>query len=357
MSLRVGTGMDVIGFYLKKMIVPYPMGFYYGYSFFTPKEISEALPIVYAIIFLLLLIVAIVSIYFENHIVGYALLIVLITLFQVSTIFYPLAGVAADRYAFLPSIGFSIIVASAFYKAINSKWQKQGIAMLLLLIVYGGIVISRNTQWKDKITLFESDIKYLDKSSNAHALLGSTYMQEYIVNQNNTELLNLAAKQFERAIEIYPDFLNFNFDLARIYDYSQRHTEAIVKYQDAIKIDSSFSYEPYIAIATIYFRKNNYSNAAIYFEHTLVKNYRTPEIYNSLTQCYMQIGKTEEAIALLQTAKIYYPGNLDVLLNLGKIYYRLGRNQEALAAFISAQNINGDIPELNAVISEIEESL
>src|SRR5690606_16229594 len=54
MHLRLATGMDVFGKYLKKTIIPYPIGFYYGYAYVTPKTFDEVLPWVFTIVFLLL---------------------------------------------------------------------------------------------------------------------------------------------------------------------------------------------------------------------------------------------------------------------------------------------------------------
>jgi tetratricopeptide (TPR) repeat protein len=182
-------------------------------------------------------------------------------------------------------------------------------------------------------------------------------MQEYTSQPTNTTLLNKAAIELEKAIEIYPDFLNFHFNLAKIYEYSGRYPEAIIKYNDAIKIDSTFSYEPYLSVGIIYFYQNNFSAAAKYLEKAVVMNYYSIEIYNTLAQCFIQSGQEEKAINILKIAQSKTPGNMDAILNLGKLYYSMNRNQEALVEFIKAQNINGNILELNQLIEEIESSL
>jgi hypothetical protein len=184
--------MTVMSFYIKKLIVPYPLGFYYGYSFFTITEISEIKAIIILIVFVFFSIFSLVLIYKKNKVLSFAVLILNISLLQNSTLFYPIAGVAADRYAFLPSIGFSIILAYAFFKLFNSKWHKVGVAVFtLLLISYSGITLTRNAQWKDKITLFEYDIKYLEKKRKCprpfgcglHARIHFSAYKYYFVKQ------------------------------------------------------------------------------------------------------------------------------------------------------------------------------
>ena len=180
-------------------------------------------------------------------------------------------------------------------------------------------------------------------------------MQSFVKN-NQQELLAKAAAQYEKAVEIYPEFLNYHFDLARIYEISGRYSEALVSYKTALQLDSTFSAEPYIALASIYFYQNNYVEAIKNFEKLLSLNVESVELYNTLAECYFKLGNFENAIQTLKTAQKKYPQNIDITLNLGQTYLQQNRKDEALVEFIKAQNLNGDIQELNQLIEELENS-
>jgi hypothetical protein len=40
-TVRVGTSLLILSYYLYKVILPYPMSFYYGYSFIHPQSVMD----------------------------------------------------------------------------------------------------------------------------------------------------------------------------------------------------------------------------------------------------------------------------------------------------------------------------
>jgi len=45
-SIRAGTSLEILWHYLRKVILPYPLAFYYGYRFITPQSLGDTIPVI-----------------------------------------------------------------------------------------------------------------------------------------------------------------------------------------------------------------------------------------------------------------------------------------------------------------------
>ena len=92
---------------------------------------------------------------------------------------FPAVGIIAERFAFVASLGFCILVAFAFHRIWKSgiKWQVSGVKILLALILIGSLitVLQRNPAWASRKSLYETDMINLDSSAKAHSLLAQYY--------------------------------------------------------------------------------------------------------------------------------------------------------------------------------------
>ena len=90
------------------------------------------------------------------------------------------SNVFAERYLFLPSVGFCWLVAEFFetlWKRADLPTVRIAVASASLLICVGATlrVISRNSDWRDEITLFRESTKQNPENSTLHADLGAAY--------------------------------------------------------------------------------------------------------------------------------------------------------------------------------------
>jgi len=59
-------------------------------------------------------------------------------------------------------------------------------------------------------------------------------------------------------------------------------------------------------------------------------------VYNDLGQCYMNMGRVDEALTQYETATAMFPGFVEGFINAGVAYMRLGRPGDAVTAFRKA---------------------
>lgn len=106
---------------------------------------------------------------------GFFILFYLATFSVVSNLIFPIGTNMAERFMFLPSVGFSSLCALGLY-AFAKRLQKpeqpleQALSMPALLLgvvvlLYGGKTFSRNWAWYDDYTLFTTDIAYSPHSA------------------------------------------------------------------------------------------------------------------------------------------------------------------------------------------------
>jgi tetratricopeptide (TPR) repeat protein len=354
LSERMGTGMIVFGKYIRNLLVPTKMGFYYGYAFITSKHIYQFWP---AILFILYISIVLLGLYLKTiskKVLAFSVLFLSISFIPILNIFFPIAGVMADRYLLIPSIGFCLLLAYGIHKLIEHEKSKTiGLSVLgFILIGYGYLTIKRNFEWKDKLTLFENDIEYLYQSAQAHALLGSEYMAiaRNIENEEQQKIwISKSKSAYENAINIYPNFWNWHF-INGINNMSLGfYEEAINSFKKSIEKKPDFSHEPYYYVGYIYFEQGKFIDAANYFEQTLEHGHKTPEIFNYLAVSYSSLNLTDNAISSLTEGLKFFPNDYNLNLNAGKMYYNLGDKENAkkyISIALSIDSRNSDIVNL-----------
>ena len=84
------------------------------------------------------------------------------------------AGIAAERFIFIPSIGVCIALALGIMRISRTQktdWLKYKpdalysiVIMIVIMAIYGTITINRNADWKDVPTLYKADVLKLERS-------------------------------------------------------------------------------------------------------------------------------------------------------------------------------------------------
>src|SRR5581483_11829811 len=108
--LKVGTAMLVLGKYLKLIFIPYPLSYYYGYSYIVPENIGQFVPLLSLAAHLALLGVALYFIR-KKPWLSYSILFYLIAIAVYTNLVAPIPGLMGDRFLLVPSIGFCFFLS------------------------------------------------------------------------------------------------------------------------------------------------------------------------------------------------------------------------------------------------------
>ncbi|MFN3918434.1 MAG: tetratricopeptide repeat protein [Flavobacteriales bacterium] len=370
---RIPASISTFWFYLYKLIFPFPLVSYYGYNEVMLYKWSDFQ--VYIILLIHLFLVGIALWQFrQRNIISFGIALYFIALIPFSNLTKPIMGIVAERYAYIASIGFSIILTSLIWRVLKIK-PSDKISIItppFLIIALIGLIslvytFNRNQKWENSTTLFANDIEVAENSYNLHNLYSSSLLIE-IAKSNLTRdvvanKVSRAKKSLQKAIEIYPEYYKPYLTLANIeLTYYSNIEEAKHLTETAHQIDS-VNYNVYILYARIFnksgdsqsaesmFRKAieisyNRDSYAHYITFLLEKNREDDAIVIIEEVLSGKIQSTEEFLLIaaelelkrnnLVSARSYYeryhlrfPQNQTVIENLYRINLSLGDNVQA----------------------------
>lgn len=207
----------------------------------------------------------------------------------------------ADRWAYLPMIGISIIIAWSVPDLL-SDWRHKK-KMLIFSFFSMLILLATATRfqihyWTDDKTIFRHAIDVTSNNFIAYNNLGGALLKDGNFND--------AIKNYYKAIDIFPEFKQANFNLAKVLSIQNRQEEAKRYLNKAIKIDPSFG-EAYHNLGSIFMMEGNDKKAAELFYQAIRINPKLEPAFYNLGIITANHGKIDESIHLLSIAVLLNP--------------------------------------------------
>lgn len=198
-SQRFATVVFSLGAYLKLLFFPHPLTI--DYQPFHIKLMDWGHPSVWLSMaaHLALLVTAVWGLR-KRSLIAFGILFYLATLSLVSNLPFSTGTFMSERFMFVPSVGFVIVLARLFsharmQKALPARYAKAALAALLLLGATK--TISRNSVWKDDFTLLTTDARTSEGSVKANMAAAVAYLTE----ANRAERESLRQDHRTRALE------------------------------------------------------------------------------------------------------------------------------------------------------------
>ncbi len=187
--------------YWQKLAWPFQLNAYYVFS--PIRSLTDPRAIA-AIIFVLAAIAAIVYLLRRAPLPAFAALWVCITLLPALNIYAVGRNVFAERYLYLPSIGFCILLTLAATRLIHlapEKLRKPVTVSLLVITIsaFAVATIQRNPDWKDDKTLFTETLVHSPNAPFVRIMVASTQSDESPgsteAEQNYLQAISLAKQE------------------------------------------------------------------------------------------------------------------------------------------------------------------
>ncbi|CAG2180218.1 unnamed protein product, partial [Oppiella nova] len=252
-----------------------------------------------------------------------------------SNLFFPVGFVIAERTLYIPSTGFSLLVAIG-WTAIENRFPNRPKLKECLLIMFcvtiGLFCLKtqiRNNDWKDELSLFSSAIKVNPNNAKLYNNVGHHYERH--------KEFDRALQYFQKASELQSDDLGSHINIARTLINLGQHSKAE---------QMLWKLKPKVKLSAINNRIiPNYLNLWINLANIIVKNEtRLPEAENlykeligmrsDFVEAYINLGdilirqsKLTEAVDIyrrgLSLAQI--DRRADLYFNLGVVHSMLLR--------------------------------
>lgn len=387
--------------YVRLLIAPYPLSIVYDQTLVqTPGDPRFWL----SAVGVLIITGAGILIARRSVVAAQALALLILFLLPVLNLktFRPEESLLHDRYLYVPSIGFSLMIALAVVWA-GERWGERVrrfalVGLAVVSVVLLGTTVNQNQTWQNEATMtghalavfpkwpfmhnylgaryyfsknlpqaekeFEEAIRCRPNYADAHSNLGdvltaqgrlSEAEQSYLksieygvkyadtrynlgVIYLNTNRLAAAEKAFQDALEIDPRHERARYNLGYVYDKQNRAADAVAAYLKTIEYNPAYP-EPRITLAAILTRQGRYNEAIDQLKAAAGYAQDNPSVLYQLGDAYRLAGRFDEAIAVLNQLQARQPQHPLVYTTLGLSYEGSGRKDQARVCFEKAIQI------------------
>ncbi len=268
----------------------------------------------------------------------------LVTLVPVMNI-VPLGNLMAERYLYLPGVGFCMIAADMaskiFWENAHSKrpfpsfFSRWVFVCILFSIVMGSacLTLQRNNDWKDGLQLWSRTAAASPDSFRAHINLGNAYEKK--------GLYAAAFEEYGKALSIDPDDADIYNNLGIYYDKTNRFEDAIQRFTKCLSINSRHP-RAYNNLGVVFTKQRRLDDAIQAFRQAISINPLYPDAHNNLgIACYRK-GMIDEAEREFKTAIAIEPYHAEAHNDLGILYNDRRLHDDAIREFEAAIRIKPD---------------
>jgi tetratricopeptide (TPR) repeat protein len=269
----------------------------------------------------------------KKSIAAFGILFFFITFSVASNILFTVGVLMNERFIYMSSLGFCILLAALFFKA-QDKWKVSPNVLTGVLVViiglYSAQTFARNFDWKDSFKLFRVDAKHSANSAKIQTSLGGDLAKAALSNisafrdsgeiihifkdlshgSKSTEelnslnllpdstlrnmLLDSSIAHLNEAIRIYPTHSNAWLLMGNsMYQRYNDAQQVIPVYEKASAYRVGGYYDAYFNLGVVY----NNTNQALKAKENLLKAHEMkPEVYECrflLAQSYAKLNQLD----------------------------------------------------------------
>lgn len=223
----------------------------------------------------------------------------------------------AERYLYLPSVGFVIVVSIVLGRIYQVKWlgRYTDIVIISTVIIISGLystgTIKKNYIWQDNYTLWMDTVKKPSDNYMAHYMLGITYVKG--------RRLDEAILEFMATLRLNPKYAEAHYSLGLAYFIQGNFDEASEEYMTALRLKPSY-----------------------------------PQAHNNLGNVYYYQGRLDKAMMEYTAALKLNPNYTEAHYNMGNVYMLKGLRDEALKEYKIALKIEPDFSQALKAIEALD---
>ena len=292
LSQNILNIFPIIFMYFYKLAIPINLNASYGfdpiYTMYDPRFIGS-------MIFFLLLLSILFTTFFRNRFSFFLLCWTILPILPV--LYIPALGrnPFAERYLYLPSAGFLLLVVyllDNLHTKTNWAWKRAFVSFAItgVILIFSISTFQRNKVWRDESTLWSDSIKKSPENFVALHRLGRSYLAVGRW-ENAAEILAKAIRVETRKMPHDPVLAETHFLYGLALEEMGRRKEAFQEYKKAIKLKPSHPQAHY-RLAMIY-RENGLINDAI---KELLKAIRSKPDYKDAIDALKSLHRMKGAI-------------------------------------------------------------
>jgi protein O-mannosyl-transferase len=309
-SERLPNAIHSYGMYMVKFFIPHSMIPFYPHSQGTLGLLKPALALV--------LLIAITVVCWHKRktrpaaMFGWAWY--LITLVPVIGIVQVGGQAMADRYTYIPYIGFSIFVVAVVTSYVGNSIPKRNgfLAITVMwLVMLTTLAIQQTSYWKNSVTLFTHTIEHSPDNMTALTNLGEAYL--------NIKGYEKADDTIRYALSVMPNSIDNLRNMAQVYRETNRLSESEAVLRNALVLNPKNS-ETLNHLAMTLLDSHRPTEAVPLLHEALELNPEYSDAHNNLGNALLTMDDIDTALFHFTTSLELKPNQAETWSNLGAAY-------------------------------------
>ncbi len=238
--------------------------------------------------------------------------------------FNPYEALLHDRYLYLPSVGFCVLMALGLGRLhALCRWSPRllWLGPAVVALVYFVLTVRQNRFWRDDYVMTQQALRVAPRNVFFLDYRGSHFFKQGKWPE--------AERYYRRALELGPTYYPSFVNLGEVYSVQKRYVEAEQAYRRALELGAPLDYV-HASLGETYALQDRFAEAEAELSQAIRMAPKDLDSRYNLAWVYDRQGKAAQAeSAYLQILRAD-PSHVDARVNLGALLSRQGRYDAAV---------------------------
>ncbi len=330
---QTATAVAMMGKYVSLLFFPHPLIYDYSYAQIPLVGWGSWQALVSLAVILSALTYAVYT-WGKRDKIAYSILFFAITSVITSNLFFLIGATFAERFMFVPSLGFCMFIVLLLYRFLEKPEQVKILWGIIggLLLIYAGKTITQNPVWESNATLFSHGIQVAPNSARVNSYYGKSLYDKALQSKDagtKAKLLQEARTYYDKAIQILPSYTQAYQNMGLVLEEQGHRDQALEIYQKGISTEPDY-YPLYTNTGVLLYNQKRYTEALPFLQKAVEFGPNDPRNHNALGLTQYKLKNYDLAIAAYQRAHELQPTNIPYLGNLVTIHRELNQIEKAI---------------------------
>jgi tetratricopeptide (TPR) repeat protein len=331
---KTATIATILGKYLTLLLYPHPLACDYSYDQLPLVGWDHLPALCWGGVHLVVLLAALLGLR-RRRVASFGILFYLVSLSLTTNLVFNVGTPLAERFAYLPSLGICLLLSlplaglARIRRFPGPVRRILPLALLILLLAgYGAKTVSRNTAWRDNLTLFSRDVETVPRSAKVHYLYALALLEDYRDRQDVRQL-DRAEQQLLDALEIHPVYYWCHYNLGLI-DFNRGEADAAIAHlRRTLELQPTHLLSHSLLGLTYGKLKQDYPAAIASLERGIAYGAEDPDTFHTLGVARAMQGDLPAALRAFHDALARDPDHRATHRYLAALYRSLGDETRA----------------------------